>query len=267
MIYEKLNPDQQLEELVHCYYHWEQDTEGKCIRVQRPPSGYEAIVFNLGDRYRINTLAHKSFTTTEAFYSGQHTGNYEMHLTGKIKVFGVVLLPGAFASLFRVSVKGTVDRRIPLQELLNTEADSMIREVTEVQGKKEWVRIMNKILLEKLWISQLHADPVDKAARLIAKHNGMISLQELVDDLGCSRRTLQRKFIDKTGVSPKMLARICRFSHMSYLLMYRKADWQELVYEGGYSDQSHFIKDFQYFNRQKPTEYLQQHQELIKYLK
>lgn len=267
MIYEKISPDEKLASLVQCYYWWEQDTEGKSIRVQSPPSGYEAIVFNFGEPYQINTLADESFTTSKAFYSGQHTGNYDMHLKGKIKVFGVVLIPGAFASLFRISVKGTVDRRIPLQNLLNSEADRMIHAVTEAQGKEECVSIMNKVLLEKLWISQFHPDPVDEAARLIMKHKGMLSIQDLAENIGCSRRTLQRKFLDKTGVSPKMLARICRFSHMSYLLIYRKVDWQELVYEGGYSDQSHFIKDFQYFNRQKPSKYLQQHQELIKYLK
>lgn len=52
----------------------------------------------------------------------------------------------------------------------------------------------------------------------------------------------------------------------SYCLMYQKAKWQELAYEAGYYDHSHFIKDFQFFNRDSPTAYLQQHKELIHYL-
>lgn len=267
MIYEKINADERLAYVVKCYYYWEQETEGENIRLQSPPSGYEAIVFNFGDTYRISTVMRKKIISPKAFYSGQNTGNYEICINGKIKVFGVVLVPGAFARLFRVSVSGTVDRRLSLNELLGDEAHQLTHKLTTAQHTEERVQLMNELLLQKFWISKLHADPVDEAARLIMEHNGTLPIQELVKKISCSRRTLERKFVDKTGVSPKMLARICRFAHMSYLMMYRKVNWQELVYEGGYTDQSHFIKDFQYFNRQKPSEYLQHHQELIKFLK
>lgn len=263
MIYEKIIPDERLSSVVKCYYRWEQEFDETSAKIQSPPSGYEAMVFNYGEPYIIHIIKQPGILSPQAFYSGQNTVNYEMHLQGNIRVFGVVLQPAAFACLFRVSVKGTADRRIPLVQLLGKEAEILHQKLSEAQNSDERVRIMNELLGQKLWLAQLHVDPVDKAARLIMEHKGNLSVQELAEHICCSRRTLERK----TGVTPKMMARICRFAHMSYLLMYQKANWQELVFQGGYTDQSHFIKDFQYFNRQKPSAYLQHHRELIKYLK
>lgn len=230
MIYEKIIPDARLSSVVKCYYRWEQEFGETSAKIQSPPSGYEAMVFNYGEPYIIHTIIKSDILSPQAFYSGQNTANYEMHLQGNIRVFGVVLQPAAFACLFRVSVKGTADRRVPLDQLLGKEAEILRLKLSEAQNSNERAHIMNELLCQKLWLTQLHADPVDKAARLIMEHKGNLSVQDLAERICCSRCTLERKFIEKTGVTPKMMAQICRFSYMSYLLIYRKADWQELFF-------------------------------------
>ena len=267
MIYQKILPLEKLTSFVKCYYQWEHDViQGQPLTVQSPPSGYEALVFSYGHPYQIKRGNHEDGWVPTAFYSGQNTTNYQLSLSNTVGMFGVVFQPAAFATLFRVSVKDTADQRIALDDILGTEGKYLAQKILEAPTTAGRVEIMESFLLQKLWLSKLHITVADNAARLIDCRNGIVTVQELMDEIGSSRRPLERKFIEKVGVSPKFYARIRRFSYISYHLMYQKDNWQELIYKGGYFDQSHFIKDFQFFNRQNPTDYLLQHKELIQYL-
>ena len=267
MLYQKIPPSERLASFVKCYYQWEHDiAQGQVLTVQSPPVGYEALVFNYGDPYKISTGNKEDVWVPTAFYSGQNTANYLLSLSNKVGMFGVVFQPAAFATLFRVSVKDTADRRIALDDILGTEGKYLAQKILETSTTAKRVQHIESFLLQKLWLSRLHITVADEAARLIGNRNGIVSVQEIMNEIGSSRRPLERSFIEKVGVSPKFYARIRRFSYVSYHLMYQKDNWQELIYKGGYFDQSHFIKDFQFFNRQNPTDYLLQHKELIQYL-
>ncbi len=239
---------------------------GQKLTVQSPPSGFEAVVFNYSDPYRIISAKNDKGWVPRAFYSGQNTGNYQLALTDTIGMFGVVFHPTAFATLFRISVKDTVDQRIPLDDILGLEGKQLAQKVLEAKNTFQRVNLVESFLLQKVWLSKLHDNVVDKAARLIGNHNGMLSIKDLLYEIGSSRRPLERKFQEKVGVSPKFYARIRRFAYVSYRLMYQKASWQQLAYESGYFDHSHFIKDFLFFNRKNPSAYLLNHKELIKHL-
>lgn len=267
MLYQKIQPSEKLTPFIKCYYRWEHNiTQGQLLNVQSPPSGYEAIVFNYGDPYKIGKGNEEIEKVPTTFYSGQNTCNYQLSLSNTIGMFGIVLQPSAFATLFRVSVKETADQRIPLEDILGLEGKQLAQRILEANSTAERVQYIESFLLQKLWLSKLHITKAEEAARLIDNRNGIVTVQEIMDEIGSSRRPLERKFVEKVGVSPKFYARIRRFAHISYCLMYKKANWQDLAYDAGYYDHSHFIKDFQFFNRNSPTAYLQQHKELFQYL-
>jgi len=266
MHYAKTPASAPLASLVKCYYVWEhQISDHRGLTVQSPPSGYEALVFNYGAPYQIETSSNIAYTP-RAFYSGQNTANYQLILSSTVGMFGVVFFPGVFSSLFRVSVKGTANQRIPLDEILGTEGKVLTEKIFDACTTVARIQIIERFLLQKLWLLPLHITPADRAAQLITHRNGMVSIQELTTEVGSSGRALDRNFSQKVGISPKLYARIRRFAHVSYLLMYQKADWQDVAYHAGYYDHSHFIKDFKLFNHKNPTTYLQQHKELVKYL-
>ena len=91
----------------------------------------------------------------------------------------------------------------------------------------------------------------------ILNKNGVLKIKELESIFGISSRTLEKVFAEQMGVSPKEFTRVTRFNA---LLAEIKTDpsvsWSEIIDKYGYYDQSHFIRDFQYFTGQSPTEFL-----------
>ena len=92
-------------------------------------------------------------------------------------------------------------------------------------------------------------------------------MAELIESMPMSRRTFERKFLNEIGVSPKTYAKIRRFGN-TCLLMAGKRDvnLMDVLHEGGYYDQSHFIKDFKYFSGRTPKKYVENNTELANFV-
>ncbi len=84
----------------------------------------------------------------------------------------------------------------------------------------------------------------------------MLSIRQLSDHLCISPRQLCRRFTEKVGVTPKRFARIKRFNYISYCMITEGDKWADLVYQGGYYDQSHFIKDICEFSGKNPSAFV-----------
>lgn len=71
-----------------------------------------------------------------------------------------------------------------------------------------------------------------------------MSIGQICDDFHISARTLQRKFLDEIGMSPKEYLQITRLNHALKLLISNQyKNLTELSYLSGYYDQSHYIRD------------------------
>jgi AraC-like DNA-binding protein len=63
-----------------------------------------------------------------------------------------------------------------------------------------------------------------------------------------SKTSLERHFLEKIGLTPKMYSRIIRFNKVYQTLQSGDYDkWQDVVYQYNFYDQAHFIKDFKTF--------------------
>ena len=91
-------------------------------------------------------------------------------------------------------------------------------------------------------------DLTETAARLIVARGGQVKIGDLVNELGVTRRQLERQCRRDLGVSPKMLARILRFRRAASLIARgRVRSGADLAAAGGYVDQAHLIREFQEF--------------------
>ena len=104
----------------------------------------------------------------------------------------------------------------------------------------------------------------DHALSSILLSKGSISLKKLTENLDLSERSLERKFKESVGISPKLFSRICRFQASLKQLKHNHYDkLSDIAFENDYSDQSHFIRSFKEFTGFSPNQYRQHSYEVI----
>jgi AraC-like DNA-binding protein len=137
--------------------------------------------------------------------------------------------------------------------------------VTQVAAKVETekyqqaVEELEAFLIGKRLTTWFDAGQVREAAKRLYETKGQVRVANLAASCNLSVRQLQRQFAETTGVSPKTLARTIRFETIRNRLMGEPdANLTDLAYEWGYTDQAHFIHDFQAFSKKTPGAFAQQ---------
>jgi AraC-like DNA-binding protein len=93
-------------------------------------------------------------------------------------------------------------------------------------------------------------------SRLLAT-GGQAPIRGISEEIGCSPRYLESCVLEQTGLSPKRLARLIRFSRTIEQLRTEGAvDWGRIAHSCGYFDQSHFNRDFRQFAGVSPSAFL-----------
>ena len=270
MYYRKFAPSVHLAPFVECYFVWEKpEVLTSPLRVESPPSGYASMVFNYGDAYRVSNGKHASLLAPAMFLTGQATQNYTLELTGRIGMVGIVFKPAGVSSLFGLPMYELTDERVSLTDALDGSMTYLHEQVLEDRTPLARVQVLERFLLRQLLKKSPAFDRTDYAANLIVAQKGVVNVSKLMDELYVCRRQFERQFLQKVGVSPKYYARVRRVGYLCAQLASQRwqvADWHELIYQAGYYDQSHFIREFTAFTGKRPSLYVKDNQELTHYL-
>jgi methylphosphotriester-DNA--protein-cysteine methyltransferase len=118
---------------------------------------------------------------------------------------------------------------------------------------------INKI--ESFLLSQISDHPdfstIDKALTLIENSDEKMAISTIASEVGLNAKTFQRYFQKHMGCSPIEYRRIFRF-RSSLMNKLNSAEWKNLTditYEGGYYDQSYFIKEFRKITHHNPKDF------------
>ena len=271
MLYQKFKVSAVLIPFVETFYVWEcsarHDTP---FIVESPPNGYASMVFNYGEAYGIVNEKYQDRTVPSSFMSGQATKRYQLHLKGTLGMIGIVFKPAALNTIFGLPMYEFSDERIDLNDVLGREAIFLHERILEAQSAIERVDILDQYLTRKVLHNKKGFDRTDYVANMILEKRGILPIQDLMKELYVCPRQFQRQFLNKVGVSAKYYARISRMSSLCAQLAqskWRIQDWHQLIYNFGYYDQSHFIKEFSEFMGKAPSSYVKHNIELANYLK
>lgn len=267
MRYQKFSPKSELIPFVECYFIWEGEVpEG--LKVQSPPNAFCSMVFNYGDPYLASQNNAPPMEVPNAFLSGQFTANYTLEMKGRIAVAGIVLKPCTVHNIFGSRMSELVNSRVPLSFFPGLPVDvlrSAIKNELSDEGK---ITILEQLMTSYLPVVKSNISIIDEAVDFIDSCRGCISVEAVAEKLNVSRRYLEKKFLEKVGVSPKFYARIKRFGSLSNKIAHQeKIDWQQIVLEYDFHDQSHLVKEFIEFNQMNPSQYHSLHSEMTRFVK
>ncbi|RDV13190.1 AraC family transcriptional regulator [Pontibacter diazotrophicus] len=257
MIYLKYQPSAALQPYVMCYYVWENQQQLVApLEIHSPPNGLGGMVFNYGDPYQVSNEKGSWESVPNCFVAGQFTKNYTLRLSGKLGMVGVAFWPAGLTHLLGIPMIAFTGLRTDLNLVLRREAVQLEHQILESNTNQQRIAVLEQFLLHKLYNANHTLDVVDGALATIIQHKGILSISQLSDELCISPRQFRRRFSEKIGVSPKLFSRIKRFNYVSHLSTTSSGIWMDLVHEGGYYNQAHFIRDFCDFSGKKPSEFV-----------
>jgi AraC-like DNA-binding protein len=199
------------------------------------------------------------------FVYGQATGSRELYTPQQFRQIGVYFQPHALRTVFGVDADALTDGCTDLGGMSRREPFDLPERLLDARSLQEQIDVLSYYLF---YLIQRNTLRIDARAQQIAAHisstRGDVSLPLLQRDLGISERTLERRFREHIGISPKLFARIGRFQAALDRLRGGQYDkLSDIAFEHGYSDQSHFIRTFREFAGCSPVQFQLQSHELI----
>lgn len=252
MIFEKIYPDESIKHLVDCY--WIVDSQGdKTISRQKIiPDGFPEIILHYGDSYKTNLFGDWQLQP-KLLLAGQIRHHFHLENTGKSGMIGIKLRPTALSYLFNQDMAQLTNQIIPLPNYLSNVLAPLTNDLPN--NATTTFELIDALFIEILKEKKPAPDNTNMVVNKILASNGMISKTVLASIAGCSERQLERRFKKHVGLSPKFYSRIIRFGYIFELMQAKDNSWADLVYESGFYDQSHFIKNFQEFTGEDPSSY------------
>jgi AraC-like DNA-binding protein len=146
---------------------------------------------------------------------------------------------------------------VAIEDVLGTGGARLGAELGELPGWAARFARLDAFLVERMARGTAAGGDVAWAYGQIVASGGLVAIADLARELGLSRKRLGQRFREQVGMTPKPLARLVRFDRVMHLLRSgRKTCWTDVALDCGYSDQSHFNREFRAFSGGTPGEYL-----------
>lgn len=209
------------------------------------------LVFQLGDPFERIHEDGKRVAQSRCLLAGQISHPVTIAPAGKVRTLGVRFRPHGARAFLRFPLDEVAGQILPLEDVWGRFAREVLSRVAEAQNPIQQI--------ESLLLAMLR--PVENDAVLnqaldgILRSNGAAAVADLASQAGISRRQIERVFLRKIGIGPKLFSRIVRFQH---LLHAPQQDWALTAAECGYFDQAHLIHDFREFTGLTPAAWRQQ---------
>jgi AraC-like DNA-binding protein len=247
MTFSQFMPHPSLQPFVECYRIMEGTVKmaNKVVADGKPE-----LIFHYGDCYKIQRK-HGWDDQSHALIAGQLVKPLNIRATGTSGVFGIKFTPTGLWRLFQVKMNALSNDVIDANAIVQKLRYHQINERLHASKlKQEKVLVVENVLMG--FLSSSRRAVADPFIQRIIESKGQLQIARLCKQENISQRKLERCFAEEVGVSPKMYARIIRFSAAFKLLQQRDLNRIDVAYLAGYFDQSHFNKDFKAFSGEDP---------------
>lgn len=224
------------------------------------PTATVPLIIMLGSEFASHT-GNKCYALPDSFVAGVHTQPVVIGSTGQSSCMQIDLTPIGACRLLRTNMANLANELVNLHDLLGARLrrlEDKLRCTTAWPGR---FQITGQFLEEALFSRHARTSAVSEAAfNSLQASDGRMSISQLAQTTGCSRKHLHNLFKREVGVPPKIIARVLRFEHALTQLTSASerdpgppADLVEVAMNNGYSDQAHFTREFVFFSGTTPS--------------
>lgn len=186
---------------------------------------------------------------------GPGTKARPIQLLSAAAYFGIRLKPGLFISYQNLNLKNITNQEIFLEQI-EDDLSVFFRELRELHTLSLKAELFHAYFDPCINIAGVN----DLTGYILCEINslqGNIRIHALADDLHYSERHMSRIFQDSMGITPKTFARIVRFQNVIDSILHQPMlSLYDYLAELGYSDQSHFQREFKEYTGITPRRFL-----------
>ncbi|HEY9048715.1 MAG TPA: helix-turn-helix transcriptional regulator [Ohtaekwangia sp.] len=195
-----------------------------------------------------------------AFLYGQTITRTSLHLTGKFSTAGICFHPDALKSVFGFDAHEFTDSCFDTNIWSNRRSNSLEDQLLHAATSTEQLAILTTFITDEVRKNQVNPDVLtQQVVTRIMQSRGQITLRDLQQHFSISERSLERKFSQQVGITPKVFSRVCRFqASLQQLINNNYSNLSDVAFDNGYSDQSHFIRTFKEFAGTSPYQFQKQ---------
>ena len=262
MIFESFSPCFPLREYVEAYHllHFTY-AQGSVI----PFKPYHArpeqwLSFYIKDPAILEYVSeNKKIILPRSVISGQHTTRVNRYIGNDFIILVVNFQPGALYRLTGIPSHQLTNTGIDAESVFSKEISLVNSRLNSTDNYGEMIEIVEAFLIRKFNGLRLDGHSIDQIGKYIIKSPENVSLDKLAAYANLCPRQFERKFIERTGVGPKLFARMARFNKVCKLkYMHPGDDWLGIALACGYHDYPHLVRDCKEFAGTTPTNYFLQ---------
>lgn len=169
-------------------------------------------------------------------------------------VFQVVFLPGAIYRLTGMPSGEITNQYIDARAVLGPELTNVNERLYFAKGYDQMRSVVSDFIRGMDRKAKKQRLPVDDVCIRLLRTDSCLRLDDIARDACLSVRQLERTFKERTGVNPKLFARIVRFDKAFRLRNARPDfDWLRIAMECNYHDYQHLAKEYRDFTGYGPN--------------
>ena len=213
-------------------------------------------------------LAFYPFDTEMAEYknSGRIVKNIPVVLYGQFSevtnrsigknflVVQIIFNPGALFRLTGVAATALTNEYIDAENIFSSQLQNINEQLFFAPTYPAMITIVNNFVRSLIKKQQKPKLLLDDACTLLLQKKDSLSIDALAKQACLSTKQLDREFNERTGVNPKLYAKIIRFDRaFRFKNSHPHLDWLRIAVECNYYDYQHLVKDYKAFTGLSPT--------------
>ena len=229
-------PRAELRSYVRYYWALEGDEP---FSVPTFPIGCPQIIF-----HKKSPLYLPELGTCQSQFTISGQVNFPAHIQsdGGLEMIVAVFYPHTVGMFIDTPPSTFYNLEISGYDIENRQLNEIAQRIFDCEDDKECIEILEKFLMSKIGVS-LNINRIGESVSTLLRAP-VTSVNTLADNACLSKRQFERVFRETVGMNPKEYAGIVQFQKALWLMQNGESNYAGIAAECGYSDQSHFIRNF-----------------------
>ncbi|NUO00564.1 MAG: AraC family transcriptional regulator [Saprospiraceae bacterium] len=260
MLLKDFLPNPALRAFVRCYriVHMRFNSQEPPPFKPYTPRPEQCLAFYPHDREKVDfTTSNKSVANIPVALVGQALSVTNRFIHGHFMVVQILFQPGGLYRLTGMPSTEINDVYIEADLVFSKEVHWVNEAFFHARDYGEIVQIANRFVEQLTRKAVKDSHPIDPICRGMLT-NPAVSLDQLAKQSFLSTKQFERKFLERTGVNPKLFARLVRFDRaFREKNLNPHQDWLSIALDCNYYDYQHLVRDYRDFTGLKPTAFHQ----------